>query len=384
MRKMKWALLLLIAGCVSLSAQQVETLVSGPSTFNDGLAIDPAGNIFASRYYNSTVTKISPDGSTEIFANGFSDPNGLAFGPDGFLYVTNATGNRIDKVSPDGVVSTVISNFTNPAGVAFDPSGNMIIASYQQSKLFVYDTGGNLTEYLTGNGLNGPVGIIFDENENLYIGNFNDGKVLKRSPNGSVTAIGDIPGWMGFLTYANGYVYATAYQGNRIYRIKSDGTEQVVFAGTGNAGTTDGDLLSASFNAPNGIAASATGDTLFVSDFDSRSLRMITGVNATITAIDDVAQPVNTFRLSQNYPNPFNPTTAISYQLSNISSVNLSIYNMLGQLVKTLVAEKQPAGSYTVSWDGTNASGKTVAGGAYIYRLQVGKTTLSRKMMFTK
>ena len=225
---------------------------------------------------------------------------------------------------------------------------------------------------------------IFDENENLYIGNFNDGKVLKRSPNGSVTAIGDIPGWMGFLTYANGYVYATAYQGNRIYRIKSDGTEQVVFAGTGNAGTTDGDLLSASFNAPNGIAASATGDTLFVSDFDSRSLRMITGVNATITAIDDVAQPVNTFRLSQNYPNPFNPTTAISYQLSNISSVNLSIYNILGQLVKTLVAEKQSAGSYTVSWDGTNASGKTVAGGAYIYRLQVGKTTLSRKMMFTK
>ncbi|MCB0298563.1 MAG: T9SS type A sorting domain-containing protein, partial [Calditrichaeota bacterium] len=182
---------------------------------------------------------------------------------------------------------------------------------------------------------------------------------------------------MGFLTYANGYVYATAYQGNRIYRIKSDGTEQVVFAGTGNAGTTDGDLLSASFNAPNGIAASATGDTLFVSDFDSRSLRMITGVNATITAIDDVAQPVNTFRLSQNYPNPFNPSTKIEFAIPKNGLVTLKVYDMLGRQVATLVNQNLNTGTYNYEFNGSNLSS-----GVYLYRLDVqGQFSETRKML---
>lgn len=74
------------------------------------------------------------------------------------------------------------------------------------------------------------------------------------------------------------------------------------------------------------------------------------------------------FRLDQNYPNPFNPKTVINYHIGEIygSSVhiNLSIFNMLGQIVTTLVSEKKPAGSYTVTWD---ASG--LGSGVYLYRL---------------
>ncbi len=270
--------------------QKVETLVQGPSTFNDGLAIDKSGNIYASRYYSSTVTKITPDGNTEIFANGFSDPNGLAIGPDGNLYVTNAGGGRIDMVTPDGEKSTVISGLTNPTGVAFDSNGKMIIAHYQTSKLSSYEAGSEVETFMTGNGLNGPVGIVFDENDNLYIGNFNNGKVLRRTPDGTVSEIGDLPGWLGFITYSNGYVYATAFQRNRIYKIGADGSGQEVFAGSGYAGKRDGDLLAATFDGPNGIVASSTGDTLFISDFESRSLRMITGINPqpSITSVDSI------------------------------------------------------------------------------------------------
>ena len=70
-------------------------------------------------------------------------------------------------------------------------------------------------------------------------------------------------------------------------------------------------------------------------------------------------------QLLQNYPNPFNPTTAIGYRLSAVSHVELSVYNLTGQKVATLVSERQNAGSYQVDWD---ASG--FASGIYFYRLQ--------------
>jgi len=79
---------------------------------------------------------------------------------------------------------------------------------------------------------------------------------------------------------------------------------------------------------------------------------------------------VSTFRLDQNYPNPFNPKTIINYELPITNEVELSIYNLLGQKVVTLVSGKQPAGYYQVEWD---ASG--YASGVYIYRLSAkGKT----------
>jgi steroid delta-isomerase-like uncharacterized protein len=72
------------------------------------------------------------------------------------------------------------------------------------------------------------------------------------------------------------------------------------------------------------------------------------------------------YALSQNYPNPFNPVTMINYQLPVTSEVDLSVYNILGQRVATLVAEKQHAGSYKVEWDASK-----LASGVYLYQLEV-------------
>lgn len=77
-----------------------------------------------------------------------------------------------------------------------------------------------------------------------------------------------------------------------------------------------------------------------------------------------------TWKLYQNYPNPFNPTTVISYHVPVVSQVELSIYNILGQKIATLVNKKQPAGIYSVKWDGTNVSGEVMATGLYFYRIQ--------------
>jgi len=85
------------------------------------------------------------------------------------------------------------------------------------------------------------------------------------------------------------------------------------------------------------------------------------------------------FALGQNYPNPFNPTTIINYELPTTITVDLSIYNLLGQRVATLVDERQQAGSQQVEW---NASG--FASGVYYYRIEAGEFVDVRKMMLLR
>jgi hypothetical protein len=85
------------------------------------------------------------------------------------------------------------------------------------------------------------------------------------------------------------------------------------------------------------------------------------------------------FALNQNYPNPFNPTTQIAFDLANATHVELTIYNVLGQEVKTLVNRDMEAGSHSVEWDASN-----VSSGVYFYRIQAGDFNQTKKMMLLK
>ena len=78
------------------------------------------------------------------------------------------------------------------------------------------------------------------------------------------------------------------------------------------------------------------------------------------------------FALANNYPNPFNPATTIKYALPQAADVELTVYNVVGQVVRTLVAEHQSAGRYVVEWDATNGSGHSLSSGMYFYRLEAG------------
>ena len=86
-----------------------------------------------------------------------------------------------------------------------------------------------------------------------------------------------------------------------------------------------------------------------------------------------------TFSLSQNYPNPFNPTTVIHYTVPKTSLVNLSVFNLLGQEVKTLVNEEKSPGEYEVRFDGSN-----LPSGIYFYRLVAGDFVKTMKMLLMK
>jgi hypothetical protein len=90
------------------------------------------------------------------------------------------------------------------------------------------------------------------------------------------------------------------------------------------------------------------------------------------------------FELRQNYPNPFNLATSINYTLKADGLVNLTIYNILGQKVGTLINQKEPAGSYSVQWDSKDEKGRVVPGGIYFYILKAGGFTSSKKMVLLK
>jgi len=90
------------------------------------------------------------------------------------------------------------------------------------------------------------------------------------------------------------------------------------------------------------------------------------------------------FALHENYPNPFNPTTTLRFDLPEISDVTLTIYNMLGQRVKTFNMQGTVAGYHTITWDATNDFGEQVGAGVYLYQLQAKDFVKTRKMVLLK
>jgi hypothetical protein len=106
--------------------------------------------------------------------------------------------------------------------------------------------------------------------------------------------------------------------------------------------------------------------------------------NGYYTSYKGNAAVPETYRLLQNYPNPFNPSTTIYYSLVSTTNVDLAVYNMLGQKVKTLVNTMQQAGNQSVVWDGTDDGGSPVASGIYLYTLTTPDYTASRKMILMK
>jgi hypothetical protein len=114
-------------------------------------------------------------------------------------------------------------------------------------------------------------------------------------------------------------------------------------------------------------------------------------VDFTETAVEDdqdEQSPPRSFHLAQNYPNPFNPVTTIQYAVGGKRGrpvpVTLKVYNVMGQLVRTLVDEEKVAGSYLVSWDGRDDSGRQLSSGVYLYRLRIEDLRVTNRMLLLR
>ena len=132
------------------------------------------------------------------------------------------------------------------------------------------------------------------------------------------------------------------------------------------------------------------------------SIQIYDFTNDTIIVLSDSAEPLfwlggqelgiksnlgltpSNYLLSQNFPNPFNPITTIRYELPEDSFVNVTIYDMLGNVVNNLINANQLSGYESIQWDATNNQGKTVSAGVYLYKIQAGDFIDTKKMILLK
>ena len=117
---------------------------------------------------------------------------------------------------------------------------------------------------------------------------------------------------------------------------------------------------------------------------DVRFVADANAAQATAVLDDGTITVPESFALGQNYPNPLNSSTQIPYELADRGEVLLSVHNLLGQSVRTLVGEAQEADLYAVRWDGRDDSGRALASGVYVYRLRVGDKIATRRLLLLR
>ena len=139
-------------------------------------------------------------------------------------------------------------------------------------------------------------------------------------------------------------------------------------------GVTDG---------PRGGSWDADGN-LYLADFYTNAIFHYAADMSSISDDNPKTVVASGYVLEQNYPNPFNPDTRIDFTIPASEHVNLSIYNLEGRLVKTLVNQAMNSGKHIANWDGTNEIGAKVSTGMYIYQLRTNSILLNRRMTFVK
>lgn len=113
--------------------------------------------------------------------------------------------------------------------------------------------------------------------------------------------------------------------------------------------------------------------------YPSGAFDVLNCLDSILVSVDDVINMPRQFNLYQNYPNPFNSVTTISYELPELLFVNISIYNVAGQLVETLVNQQIPPGYHAVNWNANNFSS-----GVYFYKIMAGEYSATGKCLMLK
>lgn len=186
------------------------------------------------------------------------------------------------------------------------------------------------------------------------------GGIFRSKDNGEFgTLVNSLPDNFTFVLVLNaqGHIFAGTQKGG-VLRSTDNGVTWSAF----NSGLPATSVTALAANVRGAMFAGTSGNGVFSSQ--------------STTSIKESGSEIPTaFKLAQNYPNPFNPSTMIKYELPQAGEVQLTIYDLNGQRVRTLVQQQQPAGQYEVIWDGRNEEGEAVASGLYNYQLRAMPST---------
>ncbi len=171
------------------------------------------------------------------------------------------------------------------------------------------------------------------------------------------------------------FIYAVTIDGGNVFASAWNGGIYLYSTGTENSWSQLGmvGFGISSIMVDKGVLYAGTSDGKLY-----KNINPVTGVNETGNSLN------YSFNLEQNYPNPFNPSTIIKYSVAEVTNVKLTVYDILGREVVTLVNNNLQPGAYTMVWNATDKFGKKVASGIYFYSLEAGKFNKTNKMMLMK
>jgi len=307
-----------------------------------------------------------------IFESAVISPGEILISLDSSITKVHADNDFTVAAASAEINGTVSDDYGNPV-----INANVNISSYN----------GNFHHYVNSdNSGNFYFGIFSDElpqtNLNISSGNYNDTNTVKFSYNIPVINSGDILMQNLFLLKSNSVI-----QGRLTLNGSSPGVKDIIAdcADTGYIRTNTDENGYFKFNVSNKINNYTIKLQQQQSGYNSDSVVAHPGdlnanLNLTLADVKLVNSNIpNKFSLFQNFPNPFNPLTNINFSISKAGLVRLSVYNLLGQEVKTLLNEFKQPGIYTISFDASS-----LTSGAYFYKLETEEFTHTRKMILSK
>jgi DNA-binding beta-propeller fold protein YncE len=353
----------------------------------------------------------------EVFATagsgGLNGPSKLICGPDGHVYVSSQENDRVLRY--DGVTGAFIDIFVAagsgglnvPVGLDFGPDGNLYVVSNFTSSVLRYHgvTGAFIDVFVpTGSGLNGPTGMIFGPDNHLYVCSHNSDKVLRfdgttGTPMGDfVTAgSGGLDSPRGLIFGPDGNLYIAEEINDSVRRY--DGTTGAfidVFVTAGSGGLDrandiafglDDVLYVASYNNSKVLGYDGTTGA-FLGALPDGILNgpawLAVGCHPWTTGVGGGGVPRLALAVEPNAPNPFNPWTTVGFTLPDAGPVRVTVVDVAGRIVATLLERSLPAGRHVVEWTGDTAAGRTAPSGVYFIRVESGGATASRKMVLLR
>lgn len=366
-----------------------------------------------------------------IFSQSYNNPESAVYDPTNDCYYVSNTGDgKIIRVDANDTNSKSVlsSDLTSIRGLCI--IGNTLVAAADEGIVFIALPIGTIIQTVVIPGMLFLNDVTWDDSQYVYVSDTGTGMIYKikiddytfstlavgiNSPNGlfydgannrlicvpfiqnapilAVSLPAGVVTSIRTTTLSNsdgiarnmfGEWYISYWGDNSVYRFNSDFSGDPVEVSSSQAGPADISFrtLTATGKVSNATEIQANTGILVIPNFNGNTVNFLNLTN--LSNYETEVFIPQYFSLKQNFPNPFNPNTTIFYDISKETNVKISVFDLLGREIITLVDQIEPLGSRSINWDGRDFAGNLVNAGVYIYQIEAEGFIQTKKMVLLK